>query len=234
MIPPERPTVSRRYLEPFVRPMTRVAATIVALTAAAVLIGGCFTGPRPVLREDSTPAATGDPSVDALVASLQESPAVSFTATYRITNNFGGESRDAIVARRDDGRISVTIGDVRFLYGSGPLSTCSRGGDGELDCTDSIDDAAVSDMQVTHQFFDRSAAQRLSADASRRVGTVDTYEAVFAERTAQCVGVPVDGGSKVYCVTPEGVLAAYQGPDVMIELTGWIDTVDESLYIPHT
>ena len=123
MIPPYRPRVAR----PFTRRIVRPAAAIATLVVGAMVAGGCFTGQRPVLREDTTPAATGDPSVDALVTSLQAPLRDSFTATYRITNNFGGESRDAIVARRDDGRISVTIGGVRFLYGSGPLSTCSRG-----------------------------------------------------------------------------------------------------------
>lgn len=207
--------------------------SVAALTAAtAVLTAGCAIGQRPTLADE--PASTGDPIVDELVARLEDRPPGRFQAEYLITNNFGPIERLATVAHLADGRRSVTVGEVRFLFGAGPTSTCAPSGTSSYDCTDVVDDATISDMQVTHQFYDRSAAVRLVADATRRIGPLDSYVAEFAGRAADCVSIPVTGGTKVYCILPEGILATYQGPDVLIELTAFSDTVDETLFGPHT
>jgi len=100
-------------------------------------------------------------------------------------------------------------------------------GSDEVICSATLDDAAISDLQITHQFYERSPATRLSADARRRIGPIDSYEAEFAGRTADCMSVPLDGGSKVYCVLDTGILASYQGPDVIIELLDYTVEVDE-------
>ena len=47
---------------------------------------------------------------------------------------------------------------------------------------------------------------------------------------AQCVSVPVSGGTKVWCALECGPLASYQGPDVVITLTSFAPAGDEALF----
>lgn len=210
--------------------------TAIVVSAALVVLTGCITGERPSFDESTAvDAPTGDAAVDAVLEPLTRLDQAVFTATYRITNNFGPVTREATVAQRGDGERSTTIGDVRFLIGDAVASTCVFGGDGPAStaCSDGIDDAAISDLQVTHQFAGRSAASRLRTDARRRIGPTDGYEAVLAGQTARCVSIPVAGGSKVYCSLPEGPLASYQGPDLLIELTSFTPGApDDALFGP--
>lgn len=208
---------------------TRRASTAAALFAAAVSLTGCFTGERPTLAEEAVIGApVDDPATDAVLEHLTASDDAVFTASYEITNNFGPVTRDATVVQTEDRRRSITIGDIRFLIEGSSTATCDLA-TGEP-CRGRIDDAAVSDMQVTHQFYARSVSDRLRTDAQRRVGPTEGYEAEFAGHVARCVSVPVSGGSKVYCVLPEGVLAQYQGSDVQISLTGFSDDPDASAF----
>ncbi len=199
------------------------------LATAVIALSGCLTGERPTLAEEAVIGApVGDPASDAVLGHLAASADASFTAVYEITNNFGPITRDATVVQTDDRRRSITIGDVRFLIEGPSAATCDL--TTAEPCRNRIDDAAVSDLQVTHQFYARSASDRLRTDAQRRVGPTDGYEAEIAGRTARCVSVPVSGGSKVYCVLPEGVLAQYQGPDLLITLVGFSTDPDESAF----
>ena len=209
--------------------LRHVLSTVAALVAAGLLVSGCFTGERPTLAEQPVVGApVGDPASDAVLGQLAAVADASFTATYEITNNFGPVTRDATVVQTADRRRSITVGDVRFLIEGASTATCDLAAGGP--CRNWIDDAAVSDLQVTHQFYARSASDRLRTDAQRRVGPTDGYEAEIAGRTARCVSVPVSGGSKVYCVLGDGVLALYQGPDVVITLTGYGDEPDQSAF----
>lgn len=211
------------------RPLVFLAAIAMGAT-----LSGCLTGERPTLAEDSAiDAPLGDPAVDAVLEQFGALPDATFTADYLITNNFGPIVRTATVAQAPDGRRSITIGDVRFLIEPASAVTCvAREVEGgrEIICNEGIDDATVSDLQVTHQFYGRSAATRLRTDAERRVSATDGYTAAFAGRDARCVSVPVTGGSKVYCALPEGLLASYQGPDVLIELTAFRGEVEEAAF----
>lgn len=202
-----------------------VLFVVTALVGIGVLASGCLTGERPTLADDAVIGApVGDPASDAVLEHLTASATASFTASYEITNNFGPVTRDATVVQTADRRRSITIGHVRYLIEGPATATCDLEAGGP--CRNRIDDAAVSDLQVTHQFYARSASDRLRTDAQRRVGPTEGYEAEIAGRTARCVSVPVSGGSKVYCVLPEGVLALYQGPDVLITLTAFDDEPD--------
>lgn len=199
------------------------------MIALATALSGCFTGERPTLAEEATVGApVGDPAADGVLELFSGGANSAFTASYEITNNFGPITRDATVVQTADRRRSITIGEVRFVIEGASTATCDLAAGPP--CSDSIDDAAVSDLQVTHQFYARSAADRLRTDAARRVGPTDAYEAEIGGRTAQCVSVAVSGGSKVYCVLPEGILAQYQGPDVIISLTGFDPEPDESAF----
>ncbi len=209
-------------------PRRSVVAAVAVTLSIATLLTGCALGARPTLVEDvAVEAAAGDPATDAVLSRLATVDDATFTATYEITNNFGGLTRTATVVQTGDGRRSITIGDVRFLIDGPQTSTC------RLDtgaCSDTIDDAAVSDLQVTHQFYGRSAANRLRVAARRRIGATEGYTAEFGNTASTCVGVPVDGGTTVFCALDSGPLATYQGSDVLITLTGVSSTVDESAF----
>lgn len=207
----------------------RWLTTAAIVIASATLLTGCFTGERPTLAEEAVIGApVGDPASDEVLTRFAELPSATFTARYEITNNFGAISRDATVVQTADGRRSITVGEVRFLIEPGVSLTCRL--DTGQPCDDRINDAAVSDLQITHQFYGRSAADRLRVDAERRVGPTEVFDAEFAGVEARCVTVPVSGGSKVYCALPDGVLASYQGPDVLIVLTGYEPAADESAF----
>jgi hypothetical protein len=198
--------------------------------ASLLMLTGCLTGDRPTLAEEpAVGAPVGEPSIDAVLQRLGNVDDAVFTAEYRITNNFGPVTKVATVAQTAERARSVTVGDIRFVIDGPSVGTCNLRSGADT-CTSSIDDAAISDLQVTHQFYGRSAANRLRTDAARRVGPTEGYQAEFAGRTATCVSVPVSGGSKVYCALDEGVLASYQGPDVLIELTSFDATPDEALF----
>jgi len=220
--PADSPSLLRRR-----SPSLRLA--LIALLSAATLgLAACATGPRPTLAEGTTlDEPVGDAATDAVLKNFAATDASAFTASYTITNNFGPVIKEAVVTHDGFERRSITIGEVRYLLTEEGSTTC-RLLTGE--CAEGANDAAISDLQVTHQFYARSAVARLRNDSSRRVGPTDGYNAVFAGQEATCVSVPVSGGSKVYCVTTSGVLAAYQGPDVMIELTQYEDQVSEELF----
>lgn len=202
---------------------------LAVMMLGAVALTGCFTGERPTLAEAAVLGApVGDPASDAVLTRFAELPDATFTARYEITNNFGPITRDATVVQTADGRRSITIGEVRFILEPGRSLTCRL--DRDEPCDTQIDDAAVSDLQVTHQFYGRSASDRLRIDAERRVAPTEGYDASFAGVEARCVTVPVSGGSKAYCALPEGVLASYQGPDVLVVLTGFEPAADESAF----
>ena len=208
----------------------RTALSLIAIAVVASIgLAGCFTGERPTLAEEAVVGApVGDPASDAVLERFATGSDATFTADYEITNNFGPITRAATVVQAPDRRRSVTVGQIRYVIDGPSAQTCDL--ETGPPCVDRINDAAISDLQITHQFYSRSAADRLRVDAARRVGPTEGYEAEIAGRTAQCVSVPVSGGSKVYCVLDEGILAQYQGPDVLIVLTGIDDAPDESAF----
>ena len=206
------------------RPITLLATAVVVSLPA-----GCATGQRPTLEESVAAASTGDPNVDAVLTRLDATGATPFTATYDITNNFGPVTRSATVSQLDDGRRSITVGDVRFLLGADGNLTC-RLGTGVEQCPDSIDDAAISDLQVSHQFYGRSAADRLRTDAARDVGPSEASTIEVAGEPATCVSGPVAGGTKVWCALDGGPLASFQGPDVVITMTSYAPAGDVALF----
>ena len=208
--------------------MSPLRHTASVCAVGAIVLTGCITGERPTLAEqaaDGTP--TGDAAVDAVLSRLEAIDGSVFTAEYDITNRFGEVSRTATVAQADDGRRSITIGDVRFLTGVTEPATCNLV---SATCTATIDDADVSDLQVTHQFYGRSTASRLRIDAARNDAPAEPSTTEIAGQPATCVTVPVSGGSKEYCALDSGALARYDGPDVTIELTAYSSVTDQSLF----
>jgi hypothetical protein len=210
-------------------PRRRHLLTLTGVALSVLGLAGCVTGERPTLEETASAASVGDAPVDAVISRLETTGGAAFTATYELTNNYGPVTRTATVSQLPDGRRSVTIGDVRFLFGGASNATCQLG-TGVEQCRDGVEDAAVSDLQVTHQFYDRSAVDRLRTDAGRDVGFTEGYATEIAGQPATCVSVPVNGGAKVWCALDSGPLASYQGPDVTITMTSYSPVGDETLF----
>ena len=197
-------------------PRLRGAALIAGLAFAAT---GCITGQRPALV--SIPVVD-DAAAQVVLERLGRAGAVPFTATYDIIPSTTGETTKATVRQLDDQR-RVTIGNVDYLIDSGSGRTCRLDDGG---CVDRLDDALVSDLNVTHRFWSDGIADRLTIDAARRVGFSEGHTETIADRPAACADVPVLGGVVVYCALDAGILARYFNADVSIELTSFTNDVD--------
>lgn len=188
----------------------------------AGLLGGCFTGERPTLVERPS---NDDPATQAVIDRLDTVSSAVFTATYEITPTLTGQPVTATVSQ-DGTRRRVTIGDVDFITDGTVVRTCSRTDDS---CVDFLDDARVSDLNITHRFWGDAFRARLELDASRRVGFTEASDETIAGVPAACVDIPVPSASELsgvvqYCALDAGPLARYIGADVKIELVEFSPT----------
>lgn len=207
---------------------SRVARTLAVAVMAALTLASCATGPRPSFDADE-PAqqATGDPAIDAVLERLGRVGIEQFTADYTVLTRLGDKESTATVVQADNSRRSITINDVRFLDGSGTAATCNLT---TAECEAVINDARVSDIQITHDFYGSSFARRLRVDAGRSLAPARGYTETIGGQPAACADVPVSGGTKVYCALDSGPLARYDGNDVLIELVALNPTPDESKF----
>jgi hypothetical protein len=196
-------------------------ALVLALTA-------CATGARPFFDgEQPARAETGNEAIDAVLERLDRASLAEMTADYEIVTRLGDTTSTATVVQQPPTRRSVTVGSVRFLYDQGPIATCDLT-TGE--CEASINDARISDVGITHRFYAEDFARRLRVDANRRIGEPLASTTNIAGMPAQCVDVPVSGGTKTYCALDAGPLARYNGNDTQIELVSYIAAADESAF----
>ena len=195
---------------------------------AALTLASCATGPRPSFDADE-PAqqATGDPAIDGVLERLGRVGIEQFTADYTVLTRLGDKESTATVVQADNSRRSITINDVRFLDGSGTAATCNLT---TAECEAVINDARVSDIQITHDFYGSSFARRIRVDAGRSLAPARGYTETIGGQPATCADVPVSGGTKVYCALDSGPLARYDGNDVLIELVALNPTPDESKF----
>ena len=208
------------------RRRSRTSAILTAL--AVVVLTACGTGQRPSFDADEPLfEPTGDVAIDAVLDRLDAVRLGQFTADYTILTRLGGLESTASVVQADNSRRSVTVNDIRFLNGTGNAATCNLTTD---ECEAVINDARVSDVQLSHDFYGPSMARRLRVDAGRRIGDTTGYEISQGGRPALCVDVPVSGGTKVYCALENGALARYDGADLLIELTAVSDVPDETKF----
>jgi len=195
----------------------------VVATAAVAMLGalatGCITGERPELE---TVPIVDDAAASVVLERLERADSIRFTATYDVIPTTTGETTEAIV-RQVDGRRRITFGDIDYLSDVASSRTC-RLSDGE--CVDGLDDALISDLNITHRFWSDGIAARLTVDAARRVGFSEGHTETIAGRPAACADVPVLGGEVVYCALDAGVLARYFNADATIELTSFSNDVD--------
>jgi hypothetical protein len=207
--------------------VTSARSVFVSLVAALAL-AACATGPRPSFDADEpSQQATGDPAIDAVLERLDRVGLEQFTADYTILTRLGGQESTATVVQASDSRRSITINTIRFLDGTGTASTCDLT---TAECEAVINDARVSDVQITHDFYGSSFARRLRVDAGRSLAPARGYTETIGGQPATCADVPVSGGTKVYCALDTGPLARYDGNDVVIELVASSPTPDESKF----
>jgi hypothetical protein len=205
-----------------------LARTIVVVTGAVVALSACMTGERPSFdSDDPAQEATGDPAVDAVLERLDRVGVEQFTADYTILTRLGGLQSTATVVQSDNSRRSITINDVRFIDGSGTAATCNLA---TAECEATLNDARVSDVQITHDFYGSSFARRLRVDAGRSLAPARGYTETIGGQPAACADVPVSGGTKVYCALDTGPLARYDGNDVVIELVSSSPTPDDTKF----
>lgn len=199
----------------------RVPRTHAAVAAACLLLAGCALGPRPTLEE---PTPFDDDAAEPVVELLGRAGAVEFDAAYTITPTSAVAATSATVSRTPD-LTRVVIGDVVFELRADGATTCT--GD---QCDDYANDARISDLGITHDFWASAFRQRLVTDSNRRVGPTAGSFTDIAGRPATCVTIQVPSsldavGSVLYCAISDGVLARYQGADVSIELTSFTPAV---------
>ncbi len=210
------------------RSVRSLALILTPVLVAALTLAGCATGQRPSFDADQPLLApTDDPAIDAVLDRLDSVELEQFTADYTILTRLGGLESTATVVQADNSRSSVTLNDVRYLNGTGNAATCSLT---TKECEATINDARTSDIQVTHDFYGSSIARRLRVDAARRLDNARGYDTTIAGQNATCADVAVSGGTKTYCAVDSGVLARYDGADLMIELVGFSDVADETKF----
>jgi len=201
---------------------------VVAIATSVLVLAGCFTGARPTFDDDQPLIApTGDAAIDAVLDRLDNVGIAEFTADYSILTRLGALESTATVVQADNSRRSVTINDTRFVNGTGTAATCNLT---THECEAVINDARVSDVQIGHDFYGPSFARRLRLDAERRIGDARGYEITQAGQPAVCADVPVSGGTKTYCALESGALARYDGNDLLIDLTAYSPTPDETKF----
>jgi len=192
---------------------------LVLIGAAIVTLTGCFTGQRPTLVSES---AIDDPAAKAVVERLNRANTLDFIARYHIIPSLTGATTEATVAQRD-GRRKITIGNVEYTTDGVESQTCQNNDEG---CVDFLDEAPISDLNITQGFWGPAFRSRLELDAKRRIGPSAASTTTIAGHDAVCVDVILPSvatttGTVVYCALDAGVLARYFGADVSIELVAF-------------
>lgn len=207
-------------------------AAAVALVGSAAL-ASCFTGERPEFEDETrAPAATtGNAEIDDVLGLLDSVDRSEFTVGYDIETKFNTVSSTGLVVQAIGQRRSITVQNdertVRFIEDAGDELTCDLIA-GE--CEPTLNDARISDTQLSHTFYGPAFASRLRADADRRIADPVAYTKNIAGQTAQCVDIAVAGGTKTYCALASGPLAQFVGADVTIDLTSYSPEPDATKF----
>ncbi|HEY4332050.1 MAG TPA: hypothetical protein VGM78_05755 [Ilumatobacteraceae bacterium] len=203
--------------------------TVVATIVMAVALTACFTGKRGHLAP-AAPAVT-DPALVEILGKLATATPTQFTATYTLLTKFGQINTNATVTQNTATTRSITIGNVRYLTTSSGGQTCmlSTGV-----CTPTLDDQDVSNLSLTHDFFQVAPAIRIRQDATSMIKAAALTTKQIAGQTATCAELAFAAGNKTYCVLDDGLLAQQDTPDLRIDLVSVTPTSDNSLFSSST
>ena len=204
--------------------------------AAAVVLSGCFTGERPHFNSDpfAVGVPTGDAAIDAVLFELDSVTTGPATAVYAVLTKFGDTTARATVVL-DSNRRAIEVGPIRYVETGGKQFTCTidEATDAAIDCTTGFNPARISDVGITIEFYAAEAATRLRRDAQAQLGPAVAHEEVIANQPATCVSVTVTGGTAIYCVLENGLIAKLDDGDVLITLGLLEPTVDAAkLHVP--
>ncbi|WP_395156456.1 hypothetical protein [Ilumatobacter sp.] len=202
---------------------SRSVAVLVACTA---LLSSCFTGERPTVNGCASGEATGSLEIDSVLERFDCVSSEQFTADYTVLTRLGNFTSTAQVVQAPSKR-SITINMVRYIYDGESMITCDLS---QGTCEGQINEARTSDVLLTSEFYAKAMAARLRADADRRVGDPVASEITQGGQQALCVDIPVTGGTKRYCALESGALAFFDGSDLLIELTGFSPTPDNTAF----
>jgi hypothetical protein len=205
------------------------SARLLLVPLAALVLAGCFTGKRPSFQDSKfgPGTSTGDSAIDAVLAKLDQATNAppTFTASYDVVVRFGDVDKKAEVVI--DGNLrSVTMGNVHFLQTPSTAETCK-----DTTCTPGIDPTAISDTQLTIDFWAGDIAKRLRFDATSKIGPTAQHTDTIAAQSASCVDVvQANNNTATYCVLDDGVLALLKDADVYITLTSFSPTADQTAF----
>jgi hypothetical protein len=175
------------------RRITRGPVHQIVVVLAATALSGCFVGERPTLIDRPD---IDDPAAQAVIDRLGTAASSDFTATYEITPTLTNTATTATVVQSGTRR-RVTVGEIAFLTDGTVNRTCTNDDRG---CVDYIDDARISDLNITHRFWGDAFRARLELDASRRIGFSEPSDAMIAgaplpASTCRCRAAPSWPGS---------------------------------------
>ncbi len=167
---------------------------VVGVAVIATTLTACATGPRPTLVDETV---VDDAVAQAVLDRLDRSEGATFTADYEITPSLTGLPTHATVMQSGSQR-RITIGDVDY-YTDGTVSrTCVVGG---TNCVDSIDEARVSNLNVTSSFWGASSAARLEVDSARSVDASTGQHRHHRQQAGHvCRGLPA-GDRRIGCLS---------------------------------
>jgi hypothetical protein len=204
--------------------------TVLAVALAAVLLAGCFTGPRPYFGDTNAfppGSLTGDTAIDAVLKKLDAATTGPATAVYSVLTKFGNTTHPASVVLTP-GKRAVTVGNIRYIQTETTANTCTQ--DKSLPCVTGFDPQRISDVGITVDFYAADTAKRLRRDAQAKLGPAIATQDVIAGQQASCVDVTVPGGVAAYCVLNNGMVAKLDDGDVLITLTAYGETADPAAF----
>jgi hypothetical protein len=200
--------------------------SVAALVVCVALLTSCFTGQRPELGGCAFAEATGRIEIDRVLERLDCVSPELFTADYTVLTRLGDLTSTAQVVQAP-GKRSITINMVRHIYDGESMITCDLS---QGTCEGEINEARTSDVLLTSEFYAKAMAARLRVDADRRIGDPVASEITQAGQRALCVDIPVTGGTKRYCALESGALAVFDGSDLLIELTRFSATPNNTAF----
>lgn len=204
---------------------------IVTLGLLPLLFAACATGQRPRFSDDPFPPGqpTGEQAVDSVLTELDgvSTTPHTFTAHYDILTKYGEAKHSAIVTVDGSSR-SVQIDDVHYIDVPGGTQTCI----GQT-CSTGLNAAAISNTQLTIDFYGASAARRLRVDANAKIGPSVSRAVTIAAQPATCVDIAQANNTAVYCALTGGGLAKLDDADVAVTLTSYAATADAQAFVTH-
>jgi len=196
-----------------------------------LVLAGCLTGTRPSFdATDAFPPGTptGDANVDALLTKLDAVTKGPATANYDVLTKYGNHQAPASAALSPGAR-NIVVDNTRYIQNDTGTATCTV--DNTIPCSSGFDPTRISNVGITVDFYAADAAKRLRRDAQGKVGPSVPHTRAIAGQKVPCVDLPLNGGTAVYCVLSNGMLAERDDGDVRILLTRFSPTAAADQFV---